>query len=197
MSGKRTSAADDAARMAQQDARRFQDLGMRFLPIRNDLLYDALQGRGTPSMDSAFEAQRAAIAEQGFQNERTAIQSLLAQGKSAVAGGNLQQLLQGGGGEVGKAIAQSRLNESLASVEQRQKILQMLMGQNVSSANQAVQSGAGQLQAIQMLPDYNKALAAAAGMGSIGYSLYQAWPQQQQPLPMGRHTTTIAPGSGR
>ena len=176
MSGQRSQEAKDASAIAQEEARRFQGLAMQYLPQRNAMLYEALDNGG-PSMESAFRANRAAIAEQGYQNDRSALQALLAQGKPAAAGGNTSQLLQGTGGRTAEILAANRLNEALAPIEQRTKVLQMLLGQNVNTANQAVQSGAAQLQAIGMQPDYNRALAIGSALGSAGYSVWSQWPR--------------------
>lgn len=187
-SGARTAQATNAAQVNAQLAQQFTGVGLGAIHDRNQMINAALgdsvtPSRGMPSLAGGFNAQRAALSERAYRQEENALEGLLMQAKAPVGGGNYQQVMQSPGSSLPGQLAQSRLNEGMAQVEQQQKLLAMALGQNVDTASQAIGAGANQIRMAGMLPDYNPALAWGAGLGSAAYAAYQGWPrgQQQQP----------------
>jgi hypothetical protein len=135
-------------------------------------------------MQEGFAAQRAGITEATVDQERSAIQAALAQGKGAVAGGNYQQALTPGTSQLPSTLASSDITRGLAEIEQRNKIIAMALGGGVETGNQAVQAGHLQLAGITNMPNYNPWAAGITGALSGAYGVYGAM-QNRNRLPMG------------
>lgn len=179
MSGSQSGAAQDAMQQNAYNARMFQNLGLPYLRQRNQILMDALQGQGVPSTEAGFNAQRAGMTEGIVGNDALQNQRFQAQSKQAVAGGNTSQVMSGPTSGIASQMAQSRIQQGLAGIEQKNQILQMAMGAGVNTGNQAVQAGGMQMNAIRGLPQYNPWMSGAASVGSGAYGVYGALMNQQ------------------
>lgn len=182
MSSTPQSAASESAYRSYSDlARQYYGVALPGLDARNSAIETA-RATGEPGfLKSAFAAQRTGLAEGMTGRGDAALAAQTRGAAGATRGGNFFASLHPAqiGAQLANALYGSRFQEGQASIDQSLNLMSMGLGGAGTAGSGALTAAGSQLQSIGYLPNYNKTLAMASGIGSLAGAGYGAFSQGQ------------------
>lgn len=162
------AAAKQAYTTSAETAQRGFDIGLPALKNQLGQVQGGLEAGGEPE-----------YVKEAYAGQRTGIIDLLsgADGtwRAPGAGGNMDlQVPADYGKRLARALMGSRVNESMAKLGETLDLLNTGMGGAGAAGSTAMTAGATSIDALRMMPQYNKTAANIFGIGAAGAGIYGA-----------------------